>query len=128
MRVDIDLLGSFSVAVDGRAVPEQAWRRRTAASLVKLLSLQPAGRLPREQLVDALWPDLLLEQAAPRLHKAAHYARTAMDSPRGVVLSEDAVSLFPEAQVVVDVQAFERAADDFETSGDPAYGVQAADR
>jgi DNA-binding SARP family transcriptional activator len=54
VRVDIDLLGGFSVAVDGRQVPEEAWRRRTAAALVKLLSLQPARRLPREQLVDAL--------------------------------------------------------------------------
>ena len=50
-------------------------------ALVKLLALRPGRRLPREQVIDLLWPDLLLEQAAPRLHKAAHYARTALGVP-----------------------------------------------
>ncbi|HEX2550855.1 MAG TPA: hypothetical protein VHK64_04615, partial [Nocardioidaceae bacterium] len=68
MRVDIDLLGRFSVAIDGRPVPDQAWRRRSAAAVVKLLALQPGRRLHREQLIDLLWPDLVVEQAAPRLH------------------------------------------------------------
>ena len=78
MRVDIRMLGGFEVVVDGRRVPAEAWRRRQAASLVKVLALQPEHRLPREQLIDLLWPDLLVDEAAPRLHKAAHYARTAL--------------------------------------------------
>ena len=81
MRVDINLLGGFSVAVDGRPVAAQAWTRRSAASLVKLLALRPGRRLPREQVTDLLWPDLLLDQAAPRLHKAAHYARVCPGHP-----------------------------------------------
>src|SRR4051794_2695652 len=110
MRVDINLLGGFSVAVDGRSVADRAWSRRSAATLVKVLALRPGHRLPREQLVDLLWPDLLLEQAAPRLHKAAHYARTAVDLPTAVVLSADAVSLLPNHEVVVDVELFDAAA------------------
>ena len=67
MRVDINLLGGFSVVVDGRPVAAQAWTRRNAATLVKLLALRPGRRLPREQLIDLLWPDLLLDagRAAP---------------------------------------------------------------
>ena len=72
MHVDISLLGGFAVVVDGRAVAADVWTRRSAATLVKVLALRPGRQLPREQLVDLLWPDLLLEQAAPRLHKAAH--------------------------------------------------------
>ena len=81
MRVDINLLGGFSVVVDGRPVAAQAWTRRSAAALVKLLALRPGRRLPREQVMDLLWPDLLLDQAAPRLHKAAHYARVGPGHP-----------------------------------------------
>jgi predicted ATPase/DNA-binding SARP family transcriptional activator len=107
MRVDINLLGRFAVVVDGRPVAAQAWTRRSAAALVKLLALRPGRRLSREQLMDLLWPDLLLEQAAPRLHKAAHYARTALDIPTAVVLSGDVVALLPDARVVVDVELFD---------------------
>lgn len=125
MRVDIDLLGRFSVAVDGRPVPDHAWRRRSAAAVVKLLALRPERRLHREQLIDLLWPDLVLEQAAPRLHKAAHYARTALGCPRSVVLSGDVVTLFPDAQLVVDVDTFEEAADAYRASGDRSSAEQA---
>ncbi|WP_426241634.1 ATP-binding protein [Nocardioides sp. LHG3406-4] len=110
MQVAINLLGGFSVVVDGRPVPAQAWTRRHAAALVKVLALRPGRRLPREQLMDILWPELLLDQAAPRLHKATHYARTALGVQSAVVLSGDAVTLLPEAQVVIDAELFDRAA------------------
>ena len=111
MRVHIRLLGGFDVTVDDRPVPAQSWRRRSAASLVKLLALQPERRLRREQVIDVLWPDLLLDEAGPRLHVAAHYARTAVDSRDGLVLAGGTVSLFPDAELTVDVAEFDRAAD-----------------
>jgi len=112
MHVDINLLGGFAVVIDGRAVAAHAWTRRSAATLVKVLALRPGRQLPREQLIDVLWPDLLLEQAAPRLHKAAHYARTAVGIPSAVVLAGDVVALLPDADVVVDVEQFDRASED----------------
>ncbi|MGF9754486.1 NB-ARC domain-containing protein [Microvirga sp. 0TCS3.31] len=117
MHVDISLLGGFAVVVDGRAVAAHAWTRRSAATLVKVLALRPGRQLPREQLVDLLWPDLLLEQAAPRLHKAAHYARAAVGVPSAVVLAGDVVSLLPDAEVAVDVERFDRAAGDSSSVG-----------
>ena len=71
MTVRISLLGGFEVQVDGVPVPSQAWSRRSAASLVKLLALADARRLHREQVVEALWPGTPWDAAAPRLHKAA---------------------------------------------------------
>jgi predicted ATPase/DNA-binding SARP family transcriptional activator len=111
MRVHIRLLGGFDVTVDGHPVQAQAWRRRAATDLVKLLALQPDRRLLRDRVVDALWPELLVDDAAPRLHVAAHYARTALRSRDAVVLGRGAVTLLPEADVSVDVVEFERAAD-----------------
>lgn len=69
------LLGGFRVEVDGQPVPERRWRRRKACSLVKLLALAPRHRLHREQLMDALWPDLPPYAAGANLRKAVYFAR-----------------------------------------------------
>ena len=110
MNVEIDLLGGFAVRVDGRPIPAADWRRRKAASLVKLLALAPRHTLHREQVIDALWPDTAIDDAGPRLHKAAHFARRALGDSSALVLSGETVWLFPDAHVVVDVEEFERSA------------------
>ena len=93
MDVHVTLLGGFEVAVAGTPVPSAQWRRRHAAALVKILALVPGRRLHREQLIDTLWPELTVDEAAPRLHKAAHYARRAMGHPNSVVLAGELVAL-----------------------------------
>ena len=109
MNVEIDLLGGFAVRVEGRPIPANEWRRRRAASLVKLLALAPRRTLHREQVIDALWPDTAIDDAGPRLHKAAHFARRTLGDSSALVLSGDTVSLFPGACVVIDVDEFERS-------------------
>jgi DNA-binding SARP family transcriptional activator len=110
MNVEIDLLGGFAVRVDGRPIPATEWRRRRAASLIKLLALAPRQTLHREQVIDALWPGAAIDDAGPRLHKAAHFARRSLGDSSALVLRGDTVSLFPDAHVVVDVDDFERSA------------------
>jgi DNA-binding SARP family transcriptional activator/tetratricopeptide (TPR) repeat protein len=133
MNVEIDLLGGFAVRVDGRPIPSAEWRRRQAASLVKLLALAPRRTLHREQVIDALWPDNAIDDAGPRLHKAAHFARRSLSDSSALVLSGDTVSLFPDAQVIVDVDEFERiakqaiAALDRDPDGGAAAAATAAD-
>jgi DNA-binding SARP family transcriptional activator/pimeloyl-ACP methyl ester carboxylesterase len=119
MFVEVCLLGRFEVAVDGCVVPASSWSRRQAASLLKLLALAPGRRLHREQVIDALWPDLSVVAAAPRLHKAAHYVRRATGQGSSVVLAGDVVALFPGAEVCVDAVAFEKAAAAAAASGGP---------
>lgn len=117
MRVDITLLGAFEVVVDGARVPDDLWRRRHASALVKLLALQPSHRMLREQVIDALWPDLEVDEAAPRLHKAAYFARSSLGVPEAVVLSGETVALLPTTEVSVDFHRFEKAADEVARSG-----------
>ena len=108
--VQISMLGRFEVAVDGVPVPEGHWARRHAAALVKVLAMAPGRRLHREQLFDLIWPDDPLDEAAPKLHKAAHFARRAIAVPSSIVLRGDSVVLAPEADVGVDVVQFEELA------------------
>lgn len=119
-QVEVTLLGGFQVRVDGRAIPPDRWSRRHSAALVKLLALTPGRSLHREQVIDALWPDLDTDAAAPRLHKAAHYARKALGHRDAVVLSAAAVSLCPNDDVHVDMVQFRQLAESAVRDGDAA--------
>jgi DNA-binding SARP family transcriptional activator len=110
-RVQVRLLGGFTVLVNGAPKPKGRWTRRQAAALVKRLALSPGGRLHRDRVVDALWPDATLDVALPRLHKAAHYARRDLGDRDAVVLRDEVVALFPYATLEVDAITFEAAAD-----------------
>src|SRR4051794_41928147 len=58
MKVHIKLLGGFEVTVDEAAVPVDAWSRRHASALVKVLALARGRRLHRDQGIDLLWPGM----------------------------------------------------------------------
>ena len=121
MRVDVSMLGGFVVVVDGRAVDPERWGGERGRALVKLLALSRGHRLHREQVIDALWPELSLRAAAPRLHKATHMARRALGDQTAVATSEGTLALWPSAEVIVDVERFESLAMDVRTmSGDVA--------
>lgn len=122
MRIDVTLLGQFAVRVDGEPVPPHRWARRHSAALVKLLALTPSRGLHRERVLDTLWPDLPLADSAPRLHKAAHYARRALGSRDALVLGADSVRLCPADEVHVDALEFQRLAEVARAEG----GVAAA--
>jgi len=114
-RIEVRLLGTFAVAVDGLDVPGAAWRQRRAADLVKVLALAPGHRMARDLVLEMLWPNLGAGAAASNLHKAASYARDALGDRAGVVLRGGVVALAPGAEVIVDVERFERG-------DDSAYG------
>jgi DNA-binding SARP family transcriptional activator/pimeloyl-ACP methyl ester carboxylesterase len=120
----IQLLGDFSVEVDGRFIPSTAWTRRHAAALVKLLALRPGRQLHRERVLDSLWPDLGVEKAAPQLYKAAHFSRRLLGSD-AIVLRGEVVTLFPGVDVEVDALAFDAAAESALADGSVA-AAQAA--
>ncbi|MGZ8750134.1 MAG: AAA family ATPase, partial [Pseudonocardia sp.] len=125
MHVEIAMLGTFSVTVARSPVASDAWSRRGAASLVKLLALAEGRSLHREQVIDALWPTVPPDAALPRLHKAAHYARRALepDDEHGnpiLVLRQDRVLLLPESEVHVDAVEFRRCAEKALAAGSAA--------
>ena len=105
------MLGRFEVRVDGDAIPAAAWSHGRARDLVKLLALAPRHRLPRERVLEELWPRLDTDAALANLHKAAHYGRRAFGDAGGVVLRNGLVLLAPDARVGTDVERFEASAD-----------------
>src|SRR6266542_6916261 len=113
MRIQVDLLGGFGVTVDGRSVGAGDWRRARSMALVKLLALaagRAGHRLHREQVMEALWPELAPEAAAANLRKAVHYARRALGAHDVIRPKGEMLALAPDAELEVDAVLLEAAA------------------
>jgi predicted ATPase/DNA-binding SARP family transcriptional activator len=113
------LLGTFRAVAGEGAFDDSRWRLRKARAVVKLLALAPGHSLPRERLLDLLWPDLAPEAASNNLRYALHVARRALagvGAPSGTPALSflrtdgDQVHLYPGGEVWTDVGAFEAAA------------------
>jgi DNA-binding SARP family transcriptional activator/tetratricopeptide (TPR) repeat protein len=127
-RVQIRLLGTFSVSVDGRDVPQEQWPSLRSAQLVQLLGLAHGHRLLREQVIETLWPQLDPEAGGANLRKAAHHAREALGLRDAVVLQGGQVVLCPSMAMEVDAARFERLADEALPRRDPQACAEAASR
>lgn len=115
--LQVYLLGGFRTCLAGREVPPDAWRLRKAAAIVKLLALAPGLLLHRDQLLEALWPDLDPQSAANSLHQALYFARKVLEPERSrrarptfLTWEGESVRLGPRGGVWVDVLEFEAAA------------------
>jgi DNA-binding SARP family transcriptional activator len=125
-KLEIHLLGRFSVAVDGAPISGDAWRSRRAADVVKLLALAPAHRMHRMEVMEALWPDSDPEASGTNLRKALHFARLAAGDERSVVNERGVLVLWPDARVETDVERFEAAARQvLDAENESMYGTAA---
>ena len=115
--LEIRLLGIFRVAVEGVSVDNRRWAGRKAQLLVRLLALEPHHRLHREQICDALWPELDLASATNQLYKAIHLARRALEpnlaprtGSRFLVTEGSLVQLRAPGRLWIDAEVFEQQA------------------
>jgi DNA-binding SARP family transcriptional activator/Tfp pilus assembly protein PilF len=111
------LLGQFAVErkIDGvwRKAENRTWRRRARVLLGCLLS-SPKRRMGREQIMEALWPDLDTITAANRLNGAVHELRRLLEpeltrpaASRMLRLEQDMLALADSSLIWVDAEAFE---------------------
>lgn len=117
--LDIQLLGGFRAEIDGRAVPDDAWRSRRATALVKLLAIAPRHRLTRDEAIEAIWPEAEPEAGGANVRKAVHFARRALGGEASIGVQAGVVELWPAGNVATDVERFDRAARAALDSGDP---------
>ncbi len=112
--------------MDPHFIEEDHWRLRKAASLVKLLALEPEHRMHRERVMDLLWPDLEAGAATNNLHRTLHSARRTLapeapaSASRYLRLAGEQLELCPEGSLWVDVKSFEEAAATARRAREPA--------
>lgn len=109
-RLEVRLLGGFSVSIDGADLAAERWPSLRAAQLVQLLSLAPRHRLTRDRVIDALWPQLGPDAGAANLRKAAHHARQVLGRHDSLLLHGGEVVLWAHGRVAVDTDLFEQLA------------------
>ena len=93
------------------------WQREKARQLFQFLLAQRGQWLPREQIVDRLWPYLDADAALQNfkvalnaLNRALEPARPAGAAPFFVIRRDNAYMLNPQAHTLLDADAFERGA------------------
>jgi DNA-binding SARP family transcriptional activator len=111
--VRIQALGGFRVLRAGEPVPVEEWQSRKARDLLKVLVARRGRAVPREALMEALWPDEDPAKLSNRLSVALSTVRTVLDpdrrhpSDRFVLADKHVVAL---ADLPVDVEEFLTAA------------------
>jgi DNA-binding SARP family transcriptional activator len=110
----ITLLGGFRVWVDSRLIPDDAWKRRKVQILVKLLALASRHCLPKEQIMDLLWPEAEIDAARNNLRQTLHLARQLFKSEAnsnfGILIDHNGwLCLTHEGETWVNAEAFETA-------------------
>src|SRR5512135_186775 len=126
-RLELRLLGDFRAEIDGQPIAPSVWRQGRAASLVKLLALAPTKRLPREEVIEALWPGISPEAGGTNVRKAVHFARRALGGEAVIGGRAGSIELWPNGAVATDVEQFEAASARALRSGDRDECRQAAE-
>ncbi|MDX2006709.1 MAG: tetratricopeptide repeat protein [Meiothermus sp.] len=110
----VRLFGGFQVAAGAVTLPGEVWRKK-AADVIKLLALQPEGRLRREQVLEALWPGSGEKPGLNSLYQILHHARRLLEPalpkgsrPRYLLFEQDSLVLSPYGGLEVDYHNFRR--------------------
>jgi DNA-binding SARP family transcriptional activator/class 3 adenylate cyclase len=119
------LLGGFRVVSRGHQVPDDAWRRRKARQLFKLLLTRSRRRLTKDEAMELLWPESDPEAAAINLRSVVHAIRRAFETSRlpgsadALIVDRDSIGLAPNLGIWVDADAFEQALAQAQHAADP---------
>lgn len=77
------LLGPLQVEVDGRVLDVSTWKSKRAVTLLKYLVARCGQRVPRDALIDLLWPDSDGYRSTHNLHTVVYYLRRMLEPKLG---------------------------------------------
>src|SRR6478752_2962439 len=107
------LFGPTELVADGRPIFLRDWPGRKTRSLLFLLLDSPRHQLPRDRVLDLLWPDFDPDSAANALYKAIHAVRRVLEptlqsgrKSRYVETHEEMIALVSTLDVWTDFEAF----------------------
>lgn len=80
--LELRCFGGFEVRLHGQPVPAEAFARRKALTLLKLLVLSAGNPVSRDALAERLWPGVDERTGANRLHGVLHALRSAIEPYR----------------------------------------------
>ena len=81
-ELTVQVLGGFAVTHNGIPVPSSAWQSKVARDLFKMLAVNRGRPIPRDVLIDRLWPGESGDKANNRLSVALSTIRNIVDPDR----------------------------------------------
>ena len=105
----VSVLGRFEVLVDGEPVPAGEWGSRRARTLLKRLVVARGWPVPREELMELLWPGERSDRLAARLSVQLSAVRRVL---RGGVVADRSTVRLDLGHVAVDLEEWFRATED----------------
>ncbi len=127
------LLGAIDIRVGERVLGPRSWPRRQSRAILLMLLGTPGHRLPREVVIDAIWPEQDIEQSLNALYKALHALRRTLEpdlaSGRAsayIDIRNDIIALTPHDGLWVDVSRFSWLLAQADRAADPRESLRAA--
>lgn len=116
-EVHIRCFDGFELELGGRVVTAASIARKRVLTLLKILTTYRGHFLPRDRLIEWLWPESDPETKRPQFHVVVHELRRLLE-PAGarhhwkvVVAVDDRYALTSSPSVVVDAEQFEHLLD-----------------
>lgn len=109
--LEIRCLGDFRVYRNGELIAPRAFSRRQALTALKILALHAGRKVPKDVLVEFLWPGTEPEAGADRLFVVMHALRQVLEPQNGapwrfVQTDGDSYYLNLDAPCRIDVEEF----------------------
>ena len=113
----INLLGKFNVSIGDRNLPLSVWKSSKALMIFKYLSAnRHQGFIPREVLIELLWPEEDIRKTGSRFNMAMSALRKTLEphlSPKSpsayIERKKDQYRLYPGAKIRIDAEHFSDA-------------------
>ena|GEM_PF-1410650 len=103
--MQVEMLGTFRVTVNGKEVPPEAWKRRKALDILAYLICQSGRGVTRARLIDLYWP----ESDADGAHDSLRVTITSIRKAVGDVIKYEANTyrFVAPPDMVIDVDLFD---------------------
>ena len=112
-RLEVRCLGTFEVACQGKTISR--WQSSKARTVLQYLLVRPGEPVPREVLMEALWPECDPLAAGNNLKAAVHGLRHVLaailedsDPQAGILFTHGRYQLSRTAGIWLDVDEFEQ--------------------
>ncbi len=133
--LQVRALGPFTLEVGGRTLTHGDWRSKRALRLLLLLLARRFRWVPRDVIMEALWPEADPEKADNNLRQTVHILRRTLEpdlketrDSRYIRLRNESWRLDPCGRYGYDVQRFEATLREGDALRDDGHPRRAADR
>lgn len=102
----IQLLGRFAVSLEGQEIPPGAFGGRLVRTLIRLVVTRRGSAIPRDAIVEALWPGRPPKDPGANVDVLVSRARRALQDPELIVAASGGLCFVGAASCRVDAEEF----------------------